>query len=72
MTLFHVNDGNKVGIYTPLSWDSNSEWKFDMDTFVFNLNTNKQYKKIKSDLSIIVIVHSVHKLLILDVLETIQ
>ena len=52
LTLFHVNDGNKVGIYTPLSWDSNSEWKMDMDTFVFNINTNKQFKKIKSDLSI--------------------
>ena len=35
LTLFHVNDGNKVGIYTPLSWDSNSEWKFDMDKFYF-------------------------------------
>ena len=27
LTLFHVNDGNKVGIYTPLFWDSNSGWK---------------------------------------------
>ena len=27
LTLFHVNDGNKVGIYTPLSWDSKSGWK---------------------------------------------
>ena len=23
LTLFHVNDGNIIGIYTPLSWDSN-------------------------------------------------
>ena len=22
LTLFHVNDGNIVGIYTPLSWES--------------------------------------------------
>ena len=27
LTLFHVSDGNIVGIYTPLSWDTNSEWK---------------------------------------------
>ena len=24
LTLFHVNDGNIIGIYTPLSWDSSS------------------------------------------------
>ena len=24
LTLFHVNDGNIVGIYTPLSWDETS------------------------------------------------
>ena len=51
LTLFHVNDGNIVGIYTPLSWDSNSNWKNDNDTFIFNLNKEKKYKKIKSDLS---------------------
>jgi len=43
LTLFHVNDGNIVGIYTPLSWDSTSEWKEDMDTFIFNLNKNQKY-----------------------------
>ena len=52
LTLFHVNDGNKVGIYTPLSWDSNSNWKYDMETFIFNLNKNQKYKKIKNDCSI--------------------
>ena len=52
LTLFHVNDGNKVGIYTPLSWDSNSEWKFDMDTFIFNLNKNQKYKKLQPEHSI--------------------
>ena len=51
LTLFHVNDGNIVGIYTPLSWDSNSNWKNDNDTFIFNLNKEKKYKKIKSDSS---------------------
>ena len=51
LTLFHVNDGNIVGIYTPLSWDSKSGWKNDNDTFIFNLNKEKKYKKIKSDSS---------------------
>ena len=52
LTLFHVNDGNIVGIYTPLSWDSSSNWKKDMDTFIFNLNKNKICKKLKTDCSI--------------------
>ena len=44
LTLFHVIDGNIVGIYTPLPWDSTSYWKNDMDTFIFNLNKNQKYK----------------------------
>ena len=52
LTLFHVNDGNIVGIYTPLSWDSTSHWKNDINTFIFNLNKNKKYKKLKNDYSI--------------------
>ena len=47
LTLFHVNDGNKVGIYTPLSWDSTSCWKDDTNTFIFNLNKNQKYKKLR-------------------------
>ena len=39
-------------VYTPLSWDSNSYWKKDMDTFIFNLNKNKKYKKLKNEHSI--------------------
>ena len=38
LTLFYVNDGNIIGIYTPLSWDSSSGRKDDMETFIFNLN----------------------------------
>ena len=54
LTLFHANDENIVGIYTPLSWDSSSSsyWKNDMDTFIFNLNKNQKYKKLKNDYSI--------------------
>ena len=46
LTLFETTDGNKGGIYTPLSWDSYSNWKNDLETFMFNLNKNKKYKKI--------------------------
>ena len=52
LTLFHVNNGNIVGIYTPLSWDTTSGRKEDMDTFIFNLNKNQKYKKLIADLSI--------------------
>ena len=52
LTLFQVNDGNIVGIYTPLSWDSTSEWKEDMNTFIFNLNKNQKYKKLIKSSSI--------------------
>ena len=52
ITLFHINDGNIVGIYTPLSWDSSETWKNDMETFIFNLKNNKKYKKIIPEKSI--------------------
>ena len=52
LTLFHVNDENIVGIYSTLSLDSISYWKKDMDTFIFNLNKNQKYKKLKNDYSI--------------------
>ena len=52
LTLFETNEGNKGGIYTPLSWDSNSDWKKDMETFIFNLNKNQKYKKLQEDYSI--------------------
>ena len=51
--MFHTNEGNIGGIYTPLSWDNNSEWKNDMETFIFNLNKNQKYKKIKNNDSIL-------------------
>ena len=52
LTLFHVNDGNIVGIYTPLSWDSTTGWKKDMDTSIFNLNKKQKHKKLKENDSI--------------------
>ena len=45
LTLFQVEDGNKGGIYTPLSWDTKSNNKSDKETFMFNLNKNEKYEK---------------------------
>ena len=46
LTLFHVDDENKVGIYTPLSWETREKgfFKEDKETFIFNLNKNKKYE----------------------------
>ena len=55
LVLYQVKDGNKVGIYTPLILDNNSDesgWKNDIDTFIFNLNQIKKYKKIKINKSL--------------------
>ena len=52
LTLFEIDDGQKGGFYTPLSWDNYSKWQNDMETFSFNLNNKEKYKKIKNDHSI--------------------
>lgn len=52
LTLFETDDNNIGGLYTPLSWDNHSTWKHDMESFMFNLNKNKKYKKLKNDHSI--------------------
>jgi len=53
LTLFHVKDGNIIGIYTPFSWNTTSGEKNDMDTFIFNLNKNQKYKKLIAKYSIL-------------------
>ena len=52
LTLFEIDNGEKGGIYTPLSWDNYSYWQEDMDTFIFNLNKKQKYKKIQKECSI--------------------
>ena len=49
LTIFVTEDGNKGGIFTPLSWDTVSEKKRDKDTFMFNLNNSKKYQKINEN-----------------------
>ena len=52
LTLFETDDCNIGGLYTPLSWDNHTTWKHDMESFMFNLNKNKKYKKLKNENSI--------------------
>ena len=52
LTVFKTEDGNIGGIYTPLDWDMGIGWKNDWDSFMFNLNKCKKYKKIRIDNSI--------------------
>ena len=52
LTLFRLDKGDIVGIYTPLSWDSTSGWKSDMDIFIFYLNKYQKYKKLMAGCSI--------------------
>ena len=47
VSLYLLNDGNIIGGYTPLHWDTSSGWKNDNETFVFNLNSN--LKCVKKD-----------------------
>ena len=52
LILFDLIDGNKIGFYTPLYWESELQWKNDMDSFIFNLNKNQKHKKIRDLFSI--------------------
>jgi hypothetical protein len=47
LTLFHIENGDKVGFYINESFDSTSSWKYDSNCFIFNLNLNKKFMKIK-------------------------
>ena len=45
LTLINDDSGLKTGGYTPLSWDSNSKWKRDNNTFIFNITNKKKFIK---------------------------
>ena len=51
LVLYHVNNGDKIGLYTPLilNHQNKSYWQNDKETFLFNLNQNKKYIKIKKN-----------------------
>ena len=51
LTLFQIADGNKAGIYTPLSWDTKSDIKKDKEAFMFNLNKNEIYRKVNDNIA---------------------
>lgn len=48
LILFQIKEGDKVGFFVNESFDSSSGWKNDKNTFIFNLNQNKQYKRYDS------------------------
>ena len=53
ISLYLLSDGNIVGGYTPLDWDTYNGWKYDNETFVFNINKNlKCSKKVNNSNSI--------------------
>ena len=52
LTLFYANNENIGGIYTPLSWDKRAGYKYNNETFMFNLNKNEKYKNISEERSI--------------------
>ena len=52
LTIFLVTDRNIGGIYTPLSWDTISNIKYDNNSFMFNLNKNEKYQKTNDKSSI--------------------
>ena len=52
MILIKTTDGILIGGYTPLSWDENSGYKHDNDTFIFSLTTNCISKKKQINQSI--------------------
>ena len=52
LILFLVGDGNIGGIYTPLSWDTESKTKYNQETFMFNINKKEKYNNINNDKSI--------------------
>ena len=43
--LTKLKDGNILGTYTPLDWDSKSEWISDLNMFVFSLTQNLKCMK---------------------------
>ncbi len=45
LTLIEAVEGFITGGYTPLDWDSTTEWKEDKDTFIFSLTENKKFIK---------------------------
>ena len=43
--LTKLKDGNILGTYTPLDWDTKSNWKSDLNMFVFSLTQNLKCMK---------------------------
>ena len=44
--LIETTKGKRFGGYTSLDWDSSSEWKNDLEEFLFSLDNDKKYEVI--------------------------
>jgi len=51
LTLFHLKIGDKIGFYVDDSFDSTSEWKYNIFNFMFSLTQNQIYHKTFFDKS---------------------
>ena len=45
IVLTKLTDDNILGLYTPLDWDSKSQWKSNLNMFVFSLTQNLKCMK---------------------------
>ena len=52
LVLTKIKDGKILGGYTPLSWDSSSGAKKDLDSFLFSLTDKKKFPKKNAEQSI--------------------
>lgn len=49
ITLYKLEDNNVLGLYTPLSWNTTSNWINDQKMFLFSLTENKKSNKNNKD-----------------------
>jgi serine/threonine protein kinase len=52
LTLIKIKNGEIIGGFTPISWDCSSNWKNDINSFIFSLTQNKKFMKNNNLMSI--------------------
>ena len=52
LTLIKLKNGEIIGGFTPISWDCSSNWKNDINSFIFSLTQNKKFMKNNNLMSI--------------------
>jgi len=49
LVLFYLKNGEKIGFFINDFFESNTKYKYGKNSFIFNLNQNKMYKKVDND-----------------------